>query len=157
MPVFYEKLCEHVGIVRSGPDAHVFGDPYVRSLVVHIEGRYAVPKGFADAGFSTAEYRQAIAAINRATGKLVAYDRAKDAPYRIVQIDPGQTKGKIVMQKHHVNEAKKSDGTVDHAKLSEGAAYWMGEFQAGRAKIIAGDQSELPNGDTLIWFIRHNS
>ncbi len=155
MPAFVEKLCEHVGIVRSGPDAHVFGDPYLRSLTYAIEDGYAVPKGYADAGFSPAEYREAIRAINLATGKLVAYDRAK-TPYRTVQIDPGQTKGKIIMQKHHVNEARKADGTVDHAKLAEGAAYWMGEFQAGRAKIIAGNQDELPNGDTLIWFIRHN-
>ena len=155
MAAFVEKLCEHVGVVRVGPDAHVFGDPYRYAFVYVIENGYAVCKGLADAGFSHAEYREAIDAINKSTGKLAAYDRAK-TPHRTIQKDPGQTQGKIIMHKHHVSEAKKPDGSIDHAKVAEDAAFWMGEIQAGRASIVAGDQSELPNGDTLIWFIRHN-
>ncbi len=154
MPAFVEKLCEHVGVVRVGPDAHVFGDPYRYAFIYVIENGYAVCKGLADAGFNPAEYREAIQAINHATGKLASYDRAK-TPYRTVQKDLGQTEGKIIMHKAH--EAIKADGTVDHVKVAEGAAYWMQQIQSGAYKLITGGEAELGGGNTLIWFVRHKN
>src|ERR1700748_872793 len=156
MAAFVEKLCEHVGIVRVGPHATTFGMPYARSATYVLKDGYAIVKGFTESGFATSEYREAITAINDAEGKLVAYDRAGPPPIRLIQLNPELTNGRIIMRKHHVSEAKKPDGTVDHAKVAEGMAYWMGEIQSGRASIIAGDQSDLPNGDTLIWFVRHH-
>jgi hypothetical protein len=156
MPAFVEKLCEHVGIVRVGPHAHKYGDPYRWAVTYLLENGYAVLKGYADAGFSAAEYREAITAINDAEGKLVAYDRSKDKTSRTVfQVSPTQTQGKIIM--HKVTDAIKPDGTIDHAEVARGAAYWMGELQKGTHAIRKGGEADIGNGDTLIWFIRHKN
>lgn len=111
MGAFVEKLCVHCGLVRFGPLANNYGDPYDGSVPYVIEDRYAVLKGFSDRGICASEYRAIIHAINDAEGKLVAYDRLTSHPYRMAQIE---LKGPLFMTKHTIPHTSEALSPVDH-------------------------------------------
>lgn len=62
MRAFIEQLCSHTGIVRVGPHAEKFGDPYDGAVVYLIDGETAHIKGLTSGGISFAHYK-ALSAI----------------------------------------------------------------------------------------------
>lgn len=44
MKAFVERLCEHSGIVRVGPECEKYGDPYEYAVAYYVEGPDAIVK-----------------------------------------------------------------------------------------------------------------
>jgi hypothetical protein len=60
-------------------------------------------------------------------------------------------------QIHHIDEAKKPDGTIDHGIMLEHAAHAAGQIAQGHYHIVDAGQSTLHNGDVLGWFVRRET
>lgn len=78
MRAFIEDLCEHAGIVRSGPDAEKFGDPYDYAVVYRIEDSVAHVKALTsqDKKFSLAHFKAIVAALE-SRGLIVKWQRIR--------------------------------------------------------------------------------
>jgi hypothetical protein len=116
---FAEKLCDHCGVVRVGPMARAYGDPYEYSVTYVERGAFAEPVGFDHPKISKSDFADILRAINRATGKLVAYDRAGPPPTRLVQINPELIEGRISMSAHksHTHVPSPEDALDAHGKI----------------------------------------
>jgi hypothetical protein len=55
---------------------------------------------------------------------------------------------------HHVDEAKKDDGSFDHDLLAEHAGHAMEQIMNGHYRIIEASQEDLGDGKTRITFVR---
>lgn len=136
---YVEHLCAHCCIVRVGA-AGPFPAPYRYSVFAVHSGDYAEIVGFDHPDPAPSEYRTVIALLNKATGKLVAYDRAGPPPTRVVQIDPGLIKGKIAMTKLHTHvttpNAVKKDDTIDKSELAKDSEHARDAFLHGRETML---------------------
>lgn len=66
MKAFVERLCDHAGIVRSGPNTEKYGDPFEYACAYLIEGVNLIIKGLvADGGLATAHRVAAFRALKR--------------------------------------------------------------------------------------------
>jgi hypothetical protein len=104
---FAEHLCEHCLLVRVGA-AGPFPAPYRYSVTFVMRGEFAEAVGFSQRKVAPSDFETVIRLVNKATGKLVAYDRAGSPPTRVVQIDPGLINGRILMthrKPHHASHA----------------------------------------------------
>jgi hypothetical protein len=74
---FIERLCDHAGVVRAGPQCEKYGDPFDYAIAYLIEGEFAIIKGLvADGGLSTA-HRIACFRALRAIGLTPKWERIK--------------------------------------------------------------------------------
>lgn len=99
-----------------------------------------------------------IKTINKATGILVAYDRAGPSPIRVVQIDPGLIKGKIRMSAHkskthvHSPEHALKDGKVQLQELESGSAHANQMFGEGKEIMLDVKRLVLADGSVIDMF-----
>lgn len=159
--VCLEHLCEHCGVVRVGANAP-FPAPYLYSVTFVIRGAYAEPVGFDHRRITPSEFKAIISSINQATGKLVAYDRAGVPPSRVVQINPGLTKGKIAMtidrshlSKTHVPSpahAQHRDGSIDESVLQTDGAKAFKLFNDKEETMLNVERVVLADGSVIDMF-----
>lgn len=149
MSAYAEKLCEHCGIIRVGA-AGPYPEPYRYSVTYIERGEWAEPVGFDTPKIRREDFDAIVRCINEATGKLVAYNRAPF--YRVFQINPALTKGKIVMHKHHVKEAINADGSINQVLAVQCTLDACVEILAGRLKLISMDQTAVASQPQRIKF-----
>lgn len=157
--VFVEQLCDHCGVVRVGAIAP-FPAAYDYSVTYVIRGEFAEPVGFDHPKISRSDFADIIRAINQATGKLVAYDRAGPPPTRVVQIHPGLIEGRIVMAAHkshsHIPspEDAMKDGKPDLAAFDTDGAQAREVFLSGKETLL--DAKRLVCQDGSVWDMFHH-
>lgn len=146
-----ERLCEHCGIARVGADGP-FPSPYRYSVTFVERGEFAEPVGFDHPKICREDFDSIIRAINEATGKLVAYDRAPF--HRVIQINPALTKGKIVMTKHahHVSEAKNHDGSINQFTAVQHTLEACVAILAGKLTLVHMEQSPVEGHHNRVRF-----
>ena len=147
-----DAYVEHIrgGLVRVG--ASKAPEPYQYSVTYDDRGPYAVIKGFWHKRISRTEFETIIRTINQASGKLVAYERAGFPSIQIRQVDPTLTKGRIVMHKHHVNEAINADGSINQVLAVQCTLDACVEILAGRLKLISMEQTGVADHPARIKF-----
>lgn len=144
-------------MIRVGPVAHEFWDDYRFFTVFRIEGDLAVIKGFDHPDISREEYESIVRCINAVEPELrVAYDRAGSPPIRMIQTDPGETKGKIVMSKeplHKVAAAVTLSG-INKTEFLAGARHALTQYEQGHIDFTNAGETPFSPGHTLIWAVR---
>lgn len=96
MKAFVELWCEHAGIVRVGPQAAEFGDPYSWALAFRIGGGAATFEGLC---FSppVAAMRAAFRAVED-RGLKVRWERCRNGVWRDVTLHPPSHKSAAARQ-----------------------------------------------------------
>jgi len=105
MEAFLEWLCpcKCGGVVRAGPYAIKYGDPWDSQVTFKVLERCV--EFIAFAGHTTYERTErAISVVNQATGLPVEWDRLGTDPYRYVQIAGVNGEGRILMAKKTLHE-----------------------------------------------------
>lgn len=150
MRAFTEHLCDHVLIVRAGPLAERFGDPFVSSCMGSKDGKIVTLKAYAES--PTPEMTKAAARAILADGfEEVHLDRAGQNPRRLV-FTKGEN-GEIRMSKvkkeaiRPVKDIFKADGTLNVPEATFGLAHAMGQDAAGHISITHGSATEHANAD----------
>ena len=87
MKAFVQFWCAHAGIVRVGPAAEKYGDPYRYALPFRIENGSATFEGLCFAAPMSAA-KAAIRAVE-ATGLKVRWERRKSGVVREVRVPTG--------------------------------------------------------------------
>lgn len=163
MAIHVERLCEHCILLRVGASGP-FPAPYLFSVKVVERDGFAEPVGFDHKDITRAQFEAVIRKINRVTKKLVAYWRAMPHPHRVYQIDPGLTKGRIVMaiqadrshlSKTHIPSparAQKRDGSINLKVLATDSQKAFRLFQSGKEIMLNAERVVLADGSVLDMF-----
>lgn len=154
-------LCEHCICIRVGASGP-FPAPYRYSVFAVHSGEFAEIVGFDHPRPAYSEYKAVIQLLNQATGKLVAYDRAGPPPTRHIQLDPGLTKGKLVMaidrshlSKTHIPSparAQKRDGSINMDILEKDGAKMFKLFKGKKEKMLNVERITFSDGSVMDCF-----
>jgi len=79
---FIEKLTDKIGIVRAGPEAKKYGDPFVYAFVYVVEDGKTILKGMSNNNIKVpfTWIREVVKYIRDFTGYPVVWDRIKLSP-----------------------------------------------------------------------------
>jgi len=155
-----EHLCKGCILVRVGARGP-FPAPYKYSVTVVERDGFAEPVGFDHKDPTPGEFQAVIRKINKVTGKLVAYWRAVPYPHRVFQIDPGLTRGRIVMasqidrshlSKTHIPSparAQKRDGSINMQTVAKDAQKTFALFKSGKEILLNLERVVLADGSVL--------
>lgn len=140
MKAFLEPLCEHAGIVRVGPCAERYGDPYDYAVVYLIEDGTAHVKALTspDGNFSLAHHRAIVAALQMP----VLWQRITDNGVRTMAHTP-----------LHAKHGAKLGRQDDQNKVVEVASHYLDEIKAGRMKVEVIGEIDLGNGKYVRSFV----
>jgi hypothetical protein len=77
MKAFVERLCDHAGIVRIGPNCEKYGDPYEYAVCYHVEETDAVVKALVSDGHLKPAHAVACVRALREIGLRATWHRFK--------------------------------------------------------------------------------
>lgn len=77
MFAFIEWLCEHAGIIRVGPKAKKYGDPFDFAVAILLNGQTAIIKGLVADGKFRLAHAKAIISLLETLGYGTDWERIK--------------------------------------------------------------------------------
>jgi len=152
-------------LVRIGPDAEEYGDPYWWVVAVSTEGELT---GFSSVPPTAEGLKTALRAAIALGFPKPIIDRRGANP-RTLEVSNGVTKGAFIVKrskhdrahnrKHmpHIEEAMKDDGTMDVPAMEAALPEVVAAVKAGKLKILSGHQIDLPNNEDLLILHRKHS
>ena len=146
---FVNWLCEHVCIVRTGPEARKMGDPYEEAVTGVFDPRGFVKlQGFSGKA-SMAHVRAAMKVINDA-GFDVQWERAGSNPRLLVQTEGVQGRQTMKVQKikppHGRDVPRTTVGKPDWSAMRATIAAMDQQFDAGHYTMDDCGQVDPSNG-----------
>lgn len=154
---FVERLkCGDHLIVRAGPLAKAYGDPYERACVGEIDGEAVTLMGFESplGTLPMAVFRAAVRALKSDGFKQVHLDRLTANPRRLVFIQ-GDEEGKIIMKRHHPREAQNADGSYDLKAAEAHAQEYVNAIKSGDLVIQPNGLQQVISADGDLIFTMH--
>lgn len=153
MKAFVERLhCGHHLIVRAGPSANAYGDPYERACIGEIDGEAVTLMGFESplGTLPMAVFRAAVRALEADGFKKVALDREGHNPRRLV-VTQGDEEGKITMSRkdfpkasaHAVHTGRDGGNKIDQRAALDQIDGLVKAGRGGAAEIVHLETTEL--------------
>lgn len=159
------KLCphcdgKHFGIIRSGPEARVWPDPWDAECTVDNTGTLAVIEAYWGSSKFTRERQDVIVAlVNQETGKKAYFERRGAAPRAATQVSGVNSKGRVIMatQSLHSQHGSKLGAQTDQKKVIALVELYLVEMKAGRMTVDHITEIDVSNGKFVRSFLMDES